>query len=235
MKSHQVVGSLISPMVLVVVSVALPTAKVTAASVVFVVNSTTDRADVVADGTCQTPTPGECTLRAALNEADAITGAPVLIQFAIPGNGVKRINVATRLPLIDNGTAGITIDGFTQPGTSVEHRSLGRQRSSIDRDRRHRPERNRRFGVPWLEQHGPWPGDPRIQTGHPNDRAAAQFNASPATSSGCCPTAISTRTTRMSCHGSPCIDVNNGASQEPDRHARQRRTGTSSPAVTRRA
>jgi hypothetical protein len=91
---------------------------VSAASV-FVVNSTADRADVALDGVCQTATAGECTLRAALTEADAMTAAPVVIQFAIPGAGVKRINVLTRLPVVDNGTAGITIDGFTQPGSSV--------------------------------------------------------------------------------------------------------------------
>lgn len=90
---------------------------VSAAGPILTVNSTADRDDAVADGVCQTSVAGECTLRAALTEATAVTNAPVRIEFAIPGSGVKRIAVKTRLPLIDNGTAGITIDGFTQPGS----------------------------------------------------------------------------------------------------------------------
>jgi CSLREA domain-containing protein len=86
--------------------------------VVITVNSTADRDDAALDGVCQTSVAGECTLRAALTEANSVTASPVTIRFAIPGSGVKRIAVGTRLPLIDNGSAGITIDGFTQPGSS---------------------------------------------------------------------------------------------------------------------
>ena len=84
---------------------------------VFVVNSTADRGDARLDGVCQTSTGGECTLRAALTEATAVTSEHVAIHFNIPGSGVRRIRVFSRLPLIDNGSAGITIDGFSQPGS----------------------------------------------------------------------------------------------------------------------
>ncbi|MEY2444483.1 MAG: hypothetical protein QOE00_1063 [Ilumatobacteraceae bacterium] len=104
---------------MVLTAVVLPAVDVHAASVVFVVNSTGDGDDAAVDGACQTTTAGECTLRAALTEANAVGNAPVVIQFAIPGAGVKRIAVGTRLPLIDNTTYGITIDGFSQPGTAV--------------------------------------------------------------------------------------------------------------------
>ena len=103
---------------MLLLGVVLPAAQAHAASIVFVVNSTADGADSALNGTCQTAVAGECTLRAALTEANAVTTSPVLVQFAIPGSGTKRINVGTRLPLINNGTTGITIDGFSQPGTS---------------------------------------------------------------------------------------------------------------------
>ena len=61
---------------------------------------------------------GRARCRAALTEAVAVTSAPVVINFAIPGTGVHRIALSQRLPLVDNGTAGITIDGFSQPGSS---------------------------------------------------------------------------------------------------------------------
>ncbi|HEY0518402.1 MAG TPA: fibronectin type III domain-containing protein [Ilumatobacteraceae bacterium] len=125
MKVRSAVGGIgLSAISMVLIGV-LPTAQpVHAASVVFVVNSTGDRDDAVVDGTCQTVTAGECTLRAALTEANAITASPVLINFAIPGAGVKRINVGTRLPLIDNGSAGITIDGFSQAGSAPNTSAL---------------------------------------------------------------------------------------------------------------
>lgn len=120
MRTREALGALAIASVLTLVQgVLLPVEPVAAATVVFVVNSTADRNDAAVNGVCQTTTAGECTLRAALTEANAVTGSPVVIQFAIPGSGIQRINVATRLPLINNGTAGITIDGFTQPGSAV--------------------------------------------------------------------------------------------------------------------
>ncbi len=114
----------VSSALLLLQGVWLPVEGARAATVVFVVNSTADRGDTSVNGTCQTTVAGECTLRAALTEANAVTTSPVLVQFNIPGTGVKRITPATRLPLIDNGTAGITIDGFSQPGTAVNTADL---------------------------------------------------------------------------------------------------------------
>ncbi|MBK6886519.1 MAG: hypothetical protein IPH03_08710 [Tetrasphaera sp.] len=82
----------------------------------FAVNSILDAPDVKIDGTCATST-GACTLRAALMEANAASGAAV-ITFNIPGTGVQTIAPATKLPGLTN-PAGITIDGYTEPGASA--------------------------------------------------------------------------------------------------------------------
>lgn len=90
----------------------------------FVVNSTGNGSDAhIGDGTCSTST-GVCTLRAAIQEADAQTSA-VAIDFAISGTGPFTIAPASHLPNLTN-TAGITIDGYTQPGAApntAEHGS----------------------------------------------------------------------------------------------------------------
>src|SRR5690348_16927029 len=86
------------------------------AATAFVVNSTGDGADAAPNGVCATST-GDCTLRAALTEANAVTSEHVTINFGIPGSGVHVIHVGSQLPPVDNGTAGITIDGFSQPGS----------------------------------------------------------------------------------------------------------------------
>lgn len=81
----------------------------------FVVNSTADAPDSAINGVCKTST-GVCTLRAALMEANRASGAAE-IDFNIPGTGVKTIAPATKLPGLTN-PAGITIDGYTQPGAA---------------------------------------------------------------------------------------------------------------------
>ncbi len=87
-----------------------------AATTSFTVNSNADGADKTADGVCQTNTSGQCTLRAALTEANRASG-PVSIAFSIAGTGIHTIVPATQLPSLNN-PSGITIDGFTQPGSS---------------------------------------------------------------------------------------------------------------------
>ncbi len=87
------------------------------AAVVFTVDSTGDADDTVLDGRCETSPGGECTLRAAMREANATT-SPVRIHFDIPGDGVHTIEIGSPLPHVDNGTAGVEIDGFTQPGAA---------------------------------------------------------------------------------------------------------------------
>lgn len=87
-------------------------------SYTYVVDSASDSVDAsIGDGNCLT-SGGVCTLRAAMQEANTRV-VPVAINFNIPGGGVKTIAPATRLPILTNVTAPITIDGFTQAGASA--------------------------------------------------------------------------------------------------------------------
>lgn len=84
----------------------------------FTVNSVADHADADdGDGICDTGLGGgtaQCTLRAAIEEANANSGHDT-IEFNVPGalNEVHTIQPATALPTIKAG--GVTIDGYTQP------------------------------------------------------------------------------------------------------------------------
>jgi CSLREA domain-containing protein len=71
----------------------------------LVVN-TTDDTD---DGTCDAT---HCSLREAINAANAVPG-PDLIEFNIPGPGIKEIFPSSTLVLMDDGT---TVDATSQPG-----------------------------------------------------------------------------------------------------------------------
>ncbi len=85
---------------------------------IFTVNSVADAPDASADGVCETTIVGECTLRAALFEANnAVTD--VRISFDIPGASPQRIRTYSTLPHIDNPYATVSIDGTTQPGYVV--------------------------------------------------------------------------------------------------------------------
>ncbi len=111
-----------------VVSSAAPLAASAAVSkphvpVVFTVNSTTDRPDTKVNGVCLTSTARECTLRAAIQEANAASG-PVTIAFAIAGTGVHKIAPANALPAVTNARGGVTIDGFTQLGSRPNTNAL---------------------------------------------------------------------------------------------------------------
>ena len=92
-----------------------------AAGATFVVNSTLDSADAKADGVCAT-SAGDCTLRAAIMEANKNSGSAI-INFNIPGSGVQTIAPATKLPALTN-VAGITINGYSQPGASANTNAL---------------------------------------------------------------------------------------------------------------
>lgn len=92
----------------------------------FVVNSTGDDGDAAPSGVCNTApfqvgTEPECTLRAAIEEANA-TAAPDTINFFIGGSGVKTISPASALPLI---TQTVTIDGYSEPGASENTKAMG--------------------------------------------------------------------------------------------------------------
>jgi CSLREA domain-containing protein len=80
----------------------------------FVVDSTGDGADSnTADGVCDDGS-GACTLRAAIQQANASTGADT-INFSIGGGGVQTIVPLSDLPFI---TSTVAIDASTQPGFS---------------------------------------------------------------------------------------------------------------------
>ncbi|MDQ3814975.1 MAG: CSLREA domain-containing protein, partial [Armatimonadota bacterium] len=96
---------------------------------VYTVNSTADTADATpGDGICGTST-GPCTLRAAIQEANAQTGADT-INFSIPNSdpnrnattGVFTITPASALP---NITGPVTINGYSQPGIKANTLPVG--------------------------------------------------------------------------------------------------------------
>jgi CSLREA domain-containing protein len=92
----------------------------------FTVNSTGDDGDRAPSGVCNTApfpvgTEPECTLRAAIEEANSTTGTDT-INFNIGGSGVKTISLSTSLPTI---TDPVTIDGYTEPGAGENTLAVG--------------------------------------------------------------------------------------------------------------
>jgi CSLREA domain-containing protein len=79
----------------------------------FTVNSTGDGGDATpGDGVCETATGnGVCTLRAAIQEANALAGTDT-IAFNIPGAGPHTIQPTSALPTINQP---VVIDGTTEP------------------------------------------------------------------------------------------------------------------------
>ncbi|MEM9132633.1 MAG: hypothetical protein AAGE88_09845 [Actinomycetota bacterium] len=67
------------------------------------------------NGICATPA-GDCTLRAAMQEANAFPGH-VTILFDIPGTGPHTIQLVSNLPATTDD-AGVTIDGYSQAGAA---------------------------------------------------------------------------------------------------------------------
>ena len=82
-----------------------------AALATFSVNSTGDTSDAAPGNAICADSTGACTLRAAIQEANALAGADT-INFSI-GTGVQTIAVSTALPPL---TQSVTIDGTSQPG-----------------------------------------------------------------------------------------------------------------------
>lgn len=93
-----------------------------AAAATFTVTATTDAADEdLLDGDCDTAgLTTVCTLRAAIQQANATPGADT-IGFAIGGPGPRKI-LADPLPAI---TEGLVIDGYTQSGTAENTAAAG--------------------------------------------------------------------------------------------------------------
>ena len=86
------------------------------APLTWIVNTTSDQGDGnIGNGVCRNGA-GACSLRAAIQEANAHPG-PDTINFNIPGGGVQTIVLNNKLPTLTDG--GTTIDGYTQPGASV--------------------------------------------------------------------------------------------------------------------
>lgn len=64
------------------------------------------------DGACL---PAECTLREAIETANALPGANT-IQFAIPGGGAQTVRIDSPLPPLEDE---VTLDGYSQPGAQA--------------------------------------------------------------------------------------------------------------------
>ena len=118
-------GLLLAAMVLASMMAAAPAL----AATTFTVNSTADTPDAfTTSNTCVTDvfTGGDqCTLRAAIVQANATQGADA-IDFNIPGTGVKTIAVGSSgFGALSAITEQVTIDGYTQPGSSPNTKAVG--------------------------------------------------------------------------------------------------------------
>jgi CSLREA domain-containing protein len=90
----------------------------------FTVTSTADTPDAApGDGVCA-DTNGNCTLRAALTEADYQIGTD-RIAFNLPGTAPVKIQLTGGLPLITSTSGGVMIDGYSQPGSSPNTATVG--------------------------------------------------------------------------------------------------------------
>jgi CSLREA domain-containing protein len=95
-----------------------------AAGRTFTVTSTADTADASrGDGVCA-DSQGRCTLRAAIGEADYIKGDD-RIEFNLAGTAPVTIQLTSRLPYITSRSGTLTIDGYSQPGSSVNTAEFG--------------------------------------------------------------------------------------------------------------
>src|SRR5215216_2579965 len=103
----------------VVASIGMLTAKPAHAKT-FIVDYIGDEPDKTpGNGVCQITPADQCTLRAAIEEANASAGADT-INFAIPGAGPHTISLGSQLPTIIHT---VTIDGYTQPGAGPANSS----------------------------------------------------------------------------------------------------------------
>jgi CSLREA domain-containing protein len=97
----------------------LLTAKPAHASTTFTVNFGSDEADLNAgDGVCDVAANiagSQCTLRAAIQEANALPGADTINFNMLGSSGVSTLFPRSPLPLISDR---VTIDGYSQPGAS---------------------------------------------------------------------------------------------------------------------
>jgi hypothetical protein len=94
---------------------------------VVVVDSVGDERDQTSsDGVCNVSTSSQqpaCTLRAAIEHAESTAGHDT-IEFDIAGAGPHVIEPETRLPIMYDPD-GVTIDGYSQPGSKVNDLASG--------------------------------------------------------------------------------------------------------------
>jgi hypothetical protein len=108
-------------------------ARGTALALALAASATAHATTILVDDAGDTPTPGKCTLREAITgaEMNSATGGcaagqagPTVdaIHFAIPGAGLHTITLGSTLPDI---TDIVTIDGYTQAGSSENTKQVG--------------------------------------------------------------------------------------------------------------
>lgn len=103
------------------IAVAFALASVPTWAATFTVNNNGDAPDAApGDGICAT-VGGVCTLRAAIQEANALSGTDT-IQFNIGGGGAVTISPSSALPDI---TSTLHVDGYTQPGANPNTQTTG--------------------------------------------------------------------------------------------------------------
>lgn len=107
-----------TPMFILVLTVLLASLGLLAVSPAHAATLTVNNTADPGDGDCEPN--GGCTLREAINEANATTADT--IRFDISGGGVKTISLTSRLPVISEK---LTIDGYSQPGASPNNLEAG--------------------------------------------------------------------------------------------------------------
>jgi hypothetical protein len=103
-----------------------PSAESVTPMATLTVDTPQDSNDInIGDGQCvsSATSVGKCTLRAAIQEANARAGADT-IRFAIPGSGVQTITLKSSFPALSDATGPTTIDGYTQPGAAANTDAL---------------------------------------------------------------------------------------------------------------
>jgi len=106
---------------------ATPNASFGILATTFVVTDSGDTPDATpGNGVCADAN-GVCTLRAAMMEANWTSGED-RIHFNLPGPAPARIQLVSggpRLPLINSGSGGVIIDGYSQPGSRENDSIVG--------------------------------------------------------------------------------------------------------------
>lgn len=85
----------------------------TAANPTVIVNSTADPGTGICDAS-------ECTLREAITQANTSAGSDsIAFNITTGSDAVKRIQLGSKLPTITDESGGLSIDGYTQPGSAI--------------------------------------------------------------------------------------------------------------------